>query len=225
MDPAVIALLCLVLSLMLLSGEVFLPTGGALGLLAALALVVSIWSAKQAFYDSRPGMWYAYLMLVMIVVPGAAIMLYRTLLNSEYGKQIVLHAPTSEHTVFDEEGQAHLSALVGRYGVAVSDLRPSGIAMVDDERLDVVSEGVQIEAGQPVRVIKVRGVFPVVRAADQEEVDAFLAAASPGTTEAMGNAIEEAEATDADGQRPGETDPDGSRSDEPFDPFAMDGLS
>ena len=178
MEPVVIALLCLVLALMLLAGEVFLPTGGMLGLLAAFSLIVSIYMAKVAFYDTRPALWYTFLLVVLVVVPGSAIAMYRSLLTSEYGRQIVLHPPPPEASVgFDEEGHTHLLELVGQFGQAVSDLQPSGIARIDGERLDVVSEGTVIEAGEPIKVIKLRGVYPVVRAADPDELDAFRAAA------------------------------------------------
>ena len=229
MDPVGLALLCLVLALMLLAGEVFLPTGGMLGLLAALSLVVSIYMAKVAFYDSRPALWYAFLLLVVVAVPASAIAMYRSLLTSEYGRQIVLHPPTPEaSTGFDEAGHAHLLELIGQYGTAVSDLQPSGIAKIGDERLDVVSEGTLIDAGQPVKVIKMRGVFPVVRAADVDELDAFAAASAKAD-----EAVETGPVID-DGDRaagePGEQRLDEAVADsgvaeeplDPFDPFAME---
>ena len=42
-------------------------------------------------------------------------------------------------------------------------LRPSGTALIDGERLDVVSEGDFVEPGQKVRVVKVEGLRIVVR--------------------------------------------------------------
>ena len=42
-------------------------------------------------------------------------------------------------------------------GVATSDLRPSGLALFGDRRVDVVSQGDFISAGTRVRVIEVSG--------------------------------------------------------------------
>lgn len=56
------------------------------------------------------------------------------------------------------------SPLVGRRGVAETSLRPSGRALIDGQRMDVVSEGGWAEAGDPVEVVEVRGPVVVVRA-------------------------------------------------------------
>jgi membrane-bound serine protease (ClpP class) len=55
--------------------------------------------------------------------------------------------------------------LVGRQGVALTDLRPSGAANVAGERVDVVTEGEYIAVGSGVEVIRSDGYRHVVRAA------------------------------------------------------------
>jgi membrane-bound ClpP family serine protease len=44
-------------------------------------------------------------------------------------------------------------SLVGATGVAVTDLHPSGAAEVDGQRVDVVTEGDYLSAGDPIEVI------------------------------------------------------------------------
>jgi len=56
--------------------------------------------------------------------------------------------------------------LVGASGVAVTDLRPSGVAKIGDERVDVEAESSWISAGTPVRVIRSEGYRHVVRAVE-----------------------------------------------------------
>jgi len=53
--------------------------------------------------------------------------------------------------------------LIGREGVTITPLRPSGTVKVDDERLDVVAEGSFIENNTKVKVVKVEGSRIVVR--------------------------------------------------------------
>lgn len=53
--------------------------------------------------------------------------------------------------------------LVGREGVALTDLRPAGTGLFGDERVDVVSEQDWIEAGSPVRIVASEGYRHVVR--------------------------------------------------------------
>jgi len=49
-------------------------------------------------------------------------------------------------------------------GAALSQLRPSGTANIDGQRVDVVTEGGLIEAGTAVKVVTVEGARIVVRA-------------------------------------------------------------
>jgi membrane-bound serine protease (ClpP class) len=55
------------------------------------------------------------------------------------------------------------SELVGKTGVAVSELRPAGIADVEGERLDVTTEGGFVPAGTPVTVVHAEGMRLVVK--------------------------------------------------------------
>jgi membrane-bound serine protease (ClpP class) len=54
---------------------------------------------------------------------------------------------------------------MGKHGIAASPLRPAGLAQIDGERVDVVSDGELIVAGQLIEVIRVDGNrFVVCRA-------------------------------------------------------------
>jgi membrane-bound serine protease (ClpP class) len=54
-------------------------------------------------------------------------------------------------------------ALVGRTGVAETQLRPAGRARIDGKHVDVVAEGAFVQPGTPVRVVAVRGNLVTVR--------------------------------------------------------------
>jgi membrane-bound serine protease (ClpP class) len=60
---------------------------------------------------------------------------------------------------------APATELVGRDGVALTDLRPAGTARFGNERVDVVTEGEYVAQGSPVRVIRSEGYRHVVRQA------------------------------------------------------------
>lgn len=53
--------------------------------------------------------------------------------------------------------------LIGKQGIALTTLRPSGTAIIDNERVDVVSEGGYIEAKKPIKVVGVEGIRIIVR--------------------------------------------------------------
>jgi membrane-bound serine protease (ClpP class) len=53
--------------------------------------------------------------------------------------------------------------LLGKTGTAHTNLRPSGIAIIDGERVDVVTEGALIEKGAAIKVVGVEGLRVIVR--------------------------------------------------------------
>jgi membrane-bound serine protease (ClpP class) len=55
------------------------------------------------------------------------------------------------------------ASLRGATGVAISALRPGGVAEIDGERVDVVSQGDYITAGEPIEVVADEGYRRVVR--------------------------------------------------------------
>lgn len=54
--------------------------------------------------------------------------------------------------------------LLNQTGSALTNLRPAGTAIINDRRVDVVTEGAMIERGTPVKVVAVEGMRVVVRA-------------------------------------------------------------
>lgn len=68
-----------------------------------------------------------------------------------------------------EAAEGYVSALpradlVGKSGLAVTDLRPSGVAVFRDERVDVITEGDYVRQGTAVIVVRSDGYRHVVRA-------------------------------------------------------------
>src|SRR5205823_6062365 len=53
--------------------------------------------------------------------------------------------------------------LLHQTGTALTTLRPSGAAVVEGKRVDVVTEGPFIEQGTPIKVVAVEGMRVVVR--------------------------------------------------------------
>ena len=56
-----------------------------------------------------------------------------------------------------------LSALLNKCGVATGPLRPSGIAHIDGQRVDVMAESLFIDKDKQVKVVKVEGNKVIVR--------------------------------------------------------------
>ncbi len=99
--------------------------------------------------------------LVLLVL--LAISLARLLPNSSRFNRLVLTPALSAadgYTAADTD-----ETLLGAFGTALTTLRPAGTALVDDRRVDVVSDGPMIPAGTPVEVVSARGSRVVVRVA------------------------------------------------------------
>ena len=69
------------------------------------------------------------------------------------------------------ESSERRTDLLGTEGVTATDLRPSGVGIFRDERIDIVSESEWIEEGTPVRVVSAEGYRQVVRPIRNTEED------------------------------------------------------
>ncbi|HEY2806910.1 MAG TPA: NfeD family protein [Gemmatimonadales bacterium] len=73
---------------------------------------------------------------------------------------------TLPHSQPSEEGYVSALAradLVGKSGIAATDLRPGGLAVIEGERLHVISEGEWLAPGTPLTVVKADAMRLVVR--------------------------------------------------------------
>ncbi|PKL51305.1 MAG: hypothetical protein CVV42_00200 [Candidatus Riflebacteria bacterium HGW-Riflebacteria-2] len=74
--------------------------------------------------------------------------------KTSMGKQFILQTDASNAQGF--VAVEDNSAYIGKEGVTVTMLRPSGIAKIDNERVDVMTDGEFVEKGVKVRVTKTR---------------------------------------------------------------------
>ena len=157
------------LGLALLVAEVFFIPGfgiaGALGVAALLAaLVLSMTGAGDTAVFIVEAVWRVVLALLLALLAGAALL--RWLPSPLFTRRLVL---ASDLGTGPAHGSAPLSdqQWMGKHGHAASVLRPAGIADIDGERVDVVSDGALIEQGAAIHVTHVDGNRIVVRQVPQ----------------------------------------------------------
>ena len=92
---------------------------------------------------------------------GAAVLL-RAMPRTAVGRRLLLDTALTTGSGYASAPEQDRNWL-GRAGRAVSTLRPAGIADIDGERVDVVSDGEMIEAGTAIVVSRVDGNRIVVR--------------------------------------------------------------
>lgn len=164
MSPLVWAILILLLGLALMVLEMFVPSAGLLALLSATAVITSV---AMVFVYQGPSWGTLYLASVCVVLPFLAVMLVRWWPHTPIGRRILNLPPpdAAGNSPALPDPDNRFAHLVGQHGLAKTKMLPSGAIVVGGRTYDAVSEGVPIEAGQPVQVIEVRGNRIVVRAA------------------------------------------------------------
>ncbi len=158
-------LLLLGIGMLLLALEVFvIPGFGIAGILGLLALVGGLGlsligtGATWSIVMSAVGRTALSLVIAILV----ALVVLRHLARSPFGQQFVLKEELAAAAGYASTPEADRRWL-GKNGSVLSPLRPSGIAQIDGQRVDVVSEGEFIDAGDAVEVTRVEGNRVVVR--------------------------------------------------------------
>lgn len=164
----------------LLVMEFFIPSGGVLGVVAAVAGLTSVVIAFT--HNLNAGLWTVALYLVSTPVVMAS--LVRLWPRTSMGQLMLNRRPGQ----LDPGGTPRttprgtpLASLVGRVGVARSNLLPSGTIEIAGEKLDAVSEGMAIDRGEAVFVTRLLGNRIHVRPASDRERDGDETPRNPGS--------------------------------------------
>lgn len=148
----VLVVTLLLVGAILLLAETVLP-GMIAGILGVLCLVAGVAMGYQEF-GATTGNWILFSTLVGLLIGFVLWLKY-------FPESRFARLYTSKGTV--GEIGTERPELVGQSGVAHTALRPSGVAVIGGERVDVVTEGAMIERGSAVKVIAVEGARVVVR--------------------------------------------------------------
>ncbi|MEJ2666858.1 MAG: NfeD family protein [Deinococcales bacterium] len=153
-------ILLILAGVVLLAVEVLVIPGfgvaGVLGIAAVVIAVIRIFQGSAATVLGYSALFGGALVAALLwVLPNSKV-------AAAFRLSTRLTNPPSPVTP-GAPGSADRAYLAGREGVALSDLRPAGVARFDEERVDVVSEGDFIPAGSTIRVLRVEGMRVTVR--------------------------------------------------------------
>lgn len=156
----------LVVGIVLLAVEVFLLPGfGVPGVLGLAAIVIAL----VRIFEEGTIPVLGYTVLFGGVLLGVLLWL---LPNSRLAAAFRLTTRIATPDGGGLEFRSESRDLVGQTGVAMSDLRPAGVARFGQERVDVVSEGEFVNAGATIKVLRVEGNRVTVRAVDGRSIAA-----------------------------------------------------
>ncbi|WP_422926875.1 NfeD family protein [Singulisphaera sp. PoT] len=162
-------LLLLAFGYLLLIAEVFIPSGGTIGVLAVCCLGLSLW---QAFQQST-SLGIKFLLADCVLMPvalGAAIYFWP---RTPFAKLVTLRPPSPDEIEHSHSPQ-RIDHLVGQSGRSLTPLRPSGLVNFDGRRLDGLAEEGLIPAGALIKAVRVRGGQLVVRLQPDSTLDELV---------------------------------------------------
>lgn len=155
----------LMIAILIISIEVFVPSAGVLTFLAAATVVASI---STAFYYAGLMRGTMFLAFTCVLVPFYVALMIKVWPQTPMGRRILIQPPDEDEILPKRD----LDHLVGRYGTAKSPMLPSGAIVIDGRTYDAVTQGVSIDRGESIAVVAVQGNRVIVRSADPAEAEA-----------------------------------------------------
>jgi membrane-bound serine protease (ClpP class) len=146
----------LLVEVLVIPGFGFAGILGIVALVAALVMSVVGSGATPEFFMFAA----ARIVFSLLVALAASFVMLRYMPRTRFGRQLILETGLAT----EPEGDRRW---LGKRGHASSPLRPAGIAEIEGERVDVVSEGELIEPGDEIEVMRVDGNRIVVRRANR----------------------------------------------------------
>lgn len=158
MDPFYIALLLYCAAIVLAFVDLFIPSGGMLLILAALAAFASVLFG----FRSSTGLGTWMLILVLSSIPAFAFAAIKIWPHTPIGKRVIL-PPPSPNAAQPSQSNDERENLVGTVVVAESPLMPTGQIRVRHRRFNAQAEDGIIEEGQTIEVIAIKERNLIVR--------------------------------------------------------------
>ena len=153
-------ILCAVVGILLLVVEMFMPgfgLSGISGIALLLAAIVLTWLKHGAYAGLG-------VTLAVVALGGLAVTLsLRSATRGRLSRSSLILKDDMADVAKKAAGQ--LEQYLGKQGIASTVLRPAGIAIIDGERVNVVTRGDFIQQGEEIIVEEVEGTrVTVVRA-------------------------------------------------------------
>ena len=136
-----------------------LPGFGAAGVPGIIIFCVGI---GMIWSKSGPKTALIFTSIALIFVIPIAIILLSLIRETSIGKTFILDAAESSDEGY-HAAPRELTALVGKSGKTITPLRPAGVALINGQRVDIVTQGEFVKPETEIEVIQVEGSRVVVR--------------------------------------------------------------
>ena len=153
---SIFILLIFIGGIALIGLEMFIP-GGIVGTVGVITLVYAI------IYVNKSTYYIAFILVISLIL---AVILYYVNRNVFHKKLMFLDRLVLNDSISTKDGYVASESrleLLGQKLIAYTDLRPAGVAVLENEKLDVVTDGDFVEKGNKIEVIRVEGMRIVVK--------------------------------------------------------------
>ena len=153
---SIFILLIFIGGIALIGLEMFIP-GGIVGTVGVITLVYAI------IYVNKSTYYIAFILVISLIL---AVILYYVNRNIFHKKLMFLDRLVLNDSISTKDGYVASESrleLLGQKLIAYTDLRPAGVAVFGDEKLDVVTDGDFIEKGNEIVIVRVEGMRIVVK--------------------------------------------------------------
>ena len=146
----------IIIGFLLILIEIFLVPGVNIFGIAGFAFIVLGIALAYSKLDLRVANFIMVASLILSIVVA------RIVIKSKTWRRIILEDRQEKSEGFHSSSD-ELEGLIGKKGVAYTNLRPAGMALIEDQKVDVVTEGDLIEKDKAIEVVQVEGNRVVVR--------------------------------------------------------------
>jgi membrane-bound ClpP family serine protease len=154
------AFVLLAFGLLLVVAEIFVPSGGLIGLLALGLLCLSLWNAFR--YSSEAG--WLFILADLGLLPVALIVAVNLWPKTPFAKATFLRPPDADDLA-EPPNASRMDHLIGELGKTLTPMRPSGMVSFEGRRLDGIAEEGMIDANVMVQAVRKQGAYLIVRLA------------------------------------------------------------
>ncbi|MGQ9630184.1 MAG: NfeD family protein [bacterium] len=152
------AVLIFVLGVGLLIAEIFfIPGFGIAGIAGIACIATSVFLAFPSFIQ---GVYTVSLGIVLLFI--FTLIAIKFIPRTRFWRRLILSS-SEEKKLGYQAAPSQWESLLGKEGRTITPLRPAGIAIIDGNRVDVVTEGGLIDRDRSIEVISVRGSRVVVK--------------------------------------------------------------
>jgi len=142
----------------LILAEVFVPSGGLLGICALVCLIGGV----AIFFRHSIATGWIGIGVAIVMIPSIIAFAYKIFPKTRFGKAVTLTPSERRH------GDAipdtpELKELLGSVGVVLTPLRPVGMCDFSGQRVECVAESRYVDKGKKVKVIDVESTKVTVR--------------------------------------------------------------